>query len=60
MAKRLEKIHSIGFTDGTHMSVEVRPAKPREKVREMHGYDSLLDKAAWSGKSGFVGVMELQ
>lgn len=59
LAKRLEKIHTIAFTDGTTMSVAIRPATFREKVQEKRGYVSLLDKMAYSGKEGCVSVMDV-
>lgn len=59
LAKRLEKIHTIGFTDGTTMSVRVRPAEFREKIQEKRGYVELLEKIAYSNKEGFVSVMDV-
>lgn len=38
------KWHS--FSDGTGLAVSVRDCKPREKVKEIHGYSSLLRDAA--------------
>lgn len=41
------------FSDGTSLSITVRDCKPREKVKEIHGYDSLLRDVAmkaWSEK----------
>ncbi len=55
----LSKIHTIGFTDNTSMSVTMRPKKPREKVREIHGYDRLLDKCVHAGLTGFVHVNQI-
>jgi len=59
MAEKLKKIHGIRFTDGTYMSVEVRPALHRERVSEIHGYDSLLSKMAHADKVGSVSVMDV-
>ena len=59
LAAALKKVHTIGFTDNTTMSVEVRECKPREKVQEIHGYDSLLNKCWFKKKEGFISVMEL-
>jgi hypothetical protein len=41
-----EAIGSHAFGDGTFMTITVRDAKPREKVAQLHGYDSLLRDAA--------------
>ncbi len=37
-----EKTHAIVYTDGTRLRLSVRDCKPREKVQEIHGYDSLI------------------
>lgn len=58
-ALRFAAISSVQFTDGTSMSVSVRPAKPREKVKEINGYTSLLNKFLDAGKTGFVRVADL-
>ncbi len=55
----LQKIRSVGFTDNTAMSVTVRPTKPREKVKEIHGYSSLLADCVRLGLTGFVHVDQL-
>ena len=34
----------IAYTDGTKLYLTVRECKPREKVREIHGYDDLIDE----------------
>lgn len=44
------------------MSVEIRPAKPREKVEQIKGYNSLLNKIAWNdilNQKGFISVVEV-
>ena len=35
------------FGDGTSLHVTIRDAKPREKVKEIHGYTAMLRDAAW-------------
>ena len=40
-------LHYHSFSDGTGLSISVRDAKPRERVQQIHGYDSLLREAAW-------------
>lgn len=56
----LQKIDGVIFTDGTTMSVSVRPAAPREKVQEIHGYDQLLSDFARRGMTGWCRVADLR
>lgn len=42
-AKRFEGYRQIIFTDGTALTLRVRPAKLREKVIERLGYSSLIN-----------------
>ena len=42
-----EKTHAIYFTDGTALCLKVRGCKPRERVDEIHGYDSLIDDCSY-------------
>lgn len=42
MREWAEKTHSIRFTDGTSLLLNVRDCKRRECVTEIHGYDSLI------------------
>lgn len=56
----LQKIRSISFTDNTTMTVTVRPATSREKVKEIRGYDELLSDCVRLGLTGFVHVNLLQ
>ena len=41
-----EKTHAIRYGDGTAIVLTVRDAKPRERVTEIHGYDSLIRDCA--------------
>ena len=41
-----EKTHGIRYTDGTMLYITVRDTKPRERVVEIHGYDSLIADCA--------------
>lgn len=50
-AERLAKLHSIRYTDGTLLLIDVRPAKPRERVEPIRGYTSLIRDAEASGQS---------
>lgn len=62
-AKRAEAFKDIGvirFGDNTRMSVNVRPAKYREKVIEVKGYSELLRKVLKSGLKGSVSVNDLK
>jgi len=49
--KAIREIRSILFTDNTRLLLNVREAKPREKVQEIRGYVSLIRKAVNSGIS---------
>lgn len=42
LADWVRRNHAIYFTDGTALYLTVRPAAFREKVKEIHGYDSLI------------------
>lgn len=62
VADRLSRLRSVTFTDGTDMSVTVRPCTFREKVQQIKGYRELLDKIAWNdelNKKDYVSVMEV-
>ena len=59
-AKRVREIGTIGYTDGTTLDLVVREAKPREKITEMHGYDSLIRDCIETGRKGFISVESLQ
>ncbi|HZZ82028.1 MAG TPA: hypothetical protein VFE62_26245 [Gemmataceae bacterium] len=48
----------IRYTDGTTLDISVRPAKPRERVKEIHGYTSLVRDALAIGKD-YVSVDEI-
>ena len=37
-----EKTHAIRYTDGTCLVLSVRDAKPRERVKPINGYTSLI------------------
>jgi len=37
----------IRYTDGTTLSISIRDAQPREKVKEIHGYDSLINDCVY-------------
>lgn len=57
-AEKYNQIVGILFTDGTHISVVVREAKPREKVLEILTYSKILHTAAAKGLEGFLDVTE--
>ena len=41
-----EKTHAIYYTDGTALILSVRDCKPRERVKQVHGYDALIKDCA--------------
>ena len=41
-----EQAGSILYNDGTRLYLSVRDAKPRERVKVIHGYDSLIQDCA--------------
>ena len=41
-----EKTYGISYTDGTMLLLTVRDCKPRERVQQIHGYDSLIRDCA--------------
>lgn len=57
------KITGILFTDGTTLDLTLRPAKPREKVKEVGqgygGYGETLAKFRALGKTGFCRIADL-
>lgn len=42
-----EKTYAIRYTDGTALCLSVRDCKPRERVTEIHGYDSLIKECCY-------------
>ncbi len=53
--------HGIRYTDGTMLTLCVRPCKPRERVLEVDGYGSLIAEAVHHRKPGqsVVAVADL-
>lgn len=49
----------IRYTDGTTLSLHVRPALYREKIEQINGYGSLIRKAERTGRS-YVSVEDLR
>lgn len=58
-AERYNQITGVLFTDGTHLSVEVREAKPRERILEILTYAKILHKAAAKEMEGFLDITEI-
>lgn len=56
--KFLGKLQMIRYTDGTTLELSIRPCKKRERVKEIDGYSSLIEKAVMKDKE-FVIVEEL-
>ena len=42
-----EKTHAIFYSDGTSLDIAVRDTKPRERVKEIRGYVSLISDCAY-------------
>lgn len=59
-AEHLSKVHCVTFSDGTAMNMDVRPCKPRERVKEIKGYSELLNKIWLKGITGCVHVDQLE
>lgn len=55
-AEAQSKISCIAYTDGTTLSLSVRPATFREKVQEIRGYDGLIYDAVRHGMTGYCSV----
>lgn len=46
-----EKTYAITYTDGTRLRLSVRDCEPREKVKEIKGYTSLIEACAQHDKT---------
>lgn len=55
-----QKISQIRFTDGTYMTIQVRPCLKRERIDIMDGYGDLLKKIKAKGLTGCVSVLDVQ
>lgn len=51
-----ESAHSIGFTDGTSLRLSVRDCKPRERVKEINGYGSLINDCCYHGVTSVAAL----
>lgn len=47
--ERYKNLTWIRYTDGTSLDLTIRPALPRERVIEKHGYDSLINQCLSEG-----------
>lgn len=56
--RKLVSLSCICYTDGTKLDISVRPAKKGERVKEIHGYTSLIRDALALNKD-YVTVDEL-
>jgi hypothetical protein len=54
------KITGIRYTDGTCLYLTARPCKPRERVKPMLSYKSLLDDCVFHKLEGFVSVDQVR
>ena len=55
----LKSINTVEYTDGTRLYVTVRTCLPREKVKEIDGYSSMLQEFINAGMKGYVKVADL-
>ena len=55
-----DKTWGIVFTDGTSLNLTVRPALPREKVKQIHGYDSLISDCVCHDVSSVAKLCAIQ
>ena len=53
-----EATHAIYYTDGTALYLTVRDCKPREQVKELRGYTSLIEDCAFYGVNGVEALHE--
>ena len=58
-ARMFDGIYAVRFSDNTNMSVNIRPAKFREKIIPINGYSQLLWEVSNSGITGSVHVDSL-
>ena len=55
-----ETVHSIHYTDGTALFLNVRDCKPRERVKQIHGYDSLIQDCYFHNVSSVAALQALK
>jgi hypothetical protein len=55
-----ENVHAITFTDGTSLRITVRDCKFREKVQQIHGYDSLIEECFFHGVNSVEALAALR
>ena len=51
-----EQARAIRYTDGTSLWLTVRDCKPRERVQEIHGYDSLIRDCCYHNVSAVADI----
>lgn len=56
---RFKRVHTIQFGDLTTLSLEIRPALPRERIEKKLVYSDLIRQAVYSGYEGWVSVAML-
>lgn len=47
--EQYKKLTFIRFTDNTSLDLTLRECKPRERIKEIHGYDELISKCIQHG-----------
>lgn len=55
-----DRTHGIVYTDVTMLYLTVRPALPREKVKQIHGYDSLISDCVHHDVSSVAKLGEIK
>lgn len=51
-----EQARAIRYTDGTSLWLTVRDCKPHERVKEIHGYDSLIRECSYHNVSAVADL----
>ena len=51
-----ESTYGISYTDGTALHLSVRDCKPRERVKEVRGYSSLIEDCAYHGVNAVAAL----
>ena len=51
-----EDAHGISYTDGTMLRLSVRECKPRELVKELRGYTSLIEDCFHHGVTAVAAL----
>lgn len=58
--EQYKQIDRVIFTDNTYMSVSIRPCLPRERIQEIHGYDTLFSKIIHQKLKGRISIIDVK